>query len=176
LPPMSKKSLGKKTLVLDLDETLVHSSFKPIDNADIVQPVEIDGKVQYVYVLKRPFCEEFIFKMSSHYEIIMFTASLSKYAEPLYAKLDPKLVTETLLYREHCTFYNGLFVKDMARLGRNLEDVIIIDNSPTSYLFQPENALPSISWYDDKGDRELLDMIPILEKLAKVKDVRMILP
>ena len=42
---MSKKSLGKKTLVLDLDETLVHSSFKPIDNADIVQPVEIDGKV-----------------------------------------------------------------------------------------------------------------------------------
>lgn len=73
--------------------------------------------------------------MSLHYEIVMFTASLSKYAEPLYAKLDPKKVTDTLLYREHCTFYNGLFVKDMARLGRNLSDVIIIDNSPTSYLF-----------------------------------------
>lgn len=51
-------------MVLDLDETLVHSSFKPIDNADIIQPVEIDGKIQYVYVLKRPFCEEFILKMS----------------------------------------------------------------------------------------------------------------
>ena len=64
-----------------------------MENADIVQPVEIDGKIQHVYVLKRPFCEEFILKMSCHYEIVMFTASLSKYAEPLYAKLDPKGVT-----------------------------------------------------------------------------------
>jgi RNA polymerase II subunit A small phosphatase-like protein len=73
--------------------------------------------------------------MSIHYEIVMFTASLSKYAEPLYAKLDHGMVTAKNLYREHCTFYNGLFVKDMARLGRRLEDVIIIDNSPNSYLF-----------------------------------------
>lgn len=64
----------------------------------------------------------------------------------------------------------------MARLGRHLEDVIIIDNSPNSYLFQPENSLPSISWYDDKHDRELMDMIPILEKLAFVRDVRDYLP
>ena len=73
--------------------------------------------------------------MSFYYEIVMFTASLSKYAEPLYAKLDPKNVSSYLLFREHCTFHNGLFVKDMAALGRDLKDVIIIDNSPTSYLF-----------------------------------------
>ena len=57
------------------------------------------------------------------------------YAEPLYAKLDKQGVTATLLYREHCTFYNGIFVKDMTKLGRSLNDVIIIDNSPASYLF-----------------------------------------
>ena len=56
------------------------------------------------------------------------------------------------LFREHCTFYNGIFVKDMTQLGRNLKDAIIIDNSPSSYLFQPENALPILSWYDDKDD------------------------
>lgn len=106
----------------------------------------------------------------------MFTASLSKYAEPLYSKLDQARVTSTLLYREHCTFYNGIFVKDMAKLGRPLSDIIIIDNSPSSYLFQPENALPSISWYDDKSDRELNDFVPILERLATVKDVRVYLP
>lgn len=60
LGPQRKSDVGKKTLVLDLDETLVHSSFKPIDNADIVLPVEIEGKMCYVYVLKRPYCEEFI--------------------------------------------------------------------------------------------------------------------
>lgn len=98
----------------------------------------------------------------------MFTASLSKYAEPLYAKLDLNKVTSTLLYREHCTYHNGIFVKDMSLLGRSLSDVIIVDNSPNSYLFQPENAMPSINWYDDKNDRELNDMMPILEKLALV--------
>jgi len=159
-----------------LDETLVHSSFKPIDNPDIVQPVDIDGRVQYVYVLKRPLCEEFIQRMSKSYEIVMFTASLSKYAEPLYSTLDKARITSTLLYREHCTFYNGIFVKDMAKLGRSLNDVIIIDNSPSSYLFQPENSLPCTSWYDDKSDRELNDLVPILEKLATVKDVRAYLP
>lgn len=80
-------------------------------------------------------CEEFITRMSKSYEIVMFTASLSKYAEPLYSKLDKARITSTLLYREHCTFYNGIFVKDMAKLGRSLNDVIIIDNSPSSYLF-----------------------------------------
>ena len=73
--------------------------------------------------------------MSNIYEIVMFTASLSRYAEPLYYKLDKKKVTTCLLYREHCTYYNGLFVKDLSKLGRSLNDVIIIDNSPTSYLF-----------------------------------------
>lgn len=53
-----------------------------------------------------------------------------------------------------------------------MSDIIIIDNSPNSYLFQPENALPSISWYDDMRDRELNEFVPILEKLAIVKDVR----
>lgn len=60
----------------------------------------------------------------------------------------------------------------MARLGRPLKDVIIIDNSPNSFLFQPENALPSINWYSDKTDKELNDFVPILEKLAFVNDVR----
>jgi RNA polymerase II subunit A small phosphatase-like protein len=44
LPIQSERDRGKKTLVLDLDETLVHSSFKPVDNPDITLPVEIDGK------------------------------------------------------------------------------------------------------------------------------------
>lgn len=114
--------------------------------------------------------------MSNIYEIVMFTASLSKYAEPLYAKLDQAGVTATLLYREHCTFYNGIFVKDMSRLGRPMSDIIIIDNSPSSYLFQPENALPCTSWYEDPKDRELNELVPILEKLAIVKDVRQYLP
>jgi RNA polymerase II subunit A small phosphatase-like protein len=104
--------------------------------------VEIDGQIMPVFVQKRPFCEEFIKHMAPHYEIVMFTASLEKYANPLYAKIDTQNKTDYSLYRESCTYWNGIFVKDMTRLGRNMKDVIIVDNSPAAYLFQPENALP----------------------------------
>jgi RNA polymerase II subunit A small phosphatase-like protein len=51
---MRKTDFGKKTLVLDLDETLVHSSFKPIENPDIILPVEIEGSICNIYILVRP--------------------------------------------------------------------------------------------------------------------------
>lgn len=63
----------------------------------------------------------------------------------------------------------------MSLLGRDLKDVIIVDNSPISYLYQPENALASRSWYDDLNDRELYDFIPLLISLSKVHDVRPLL-
>lgn len=70
------------------------------------------------------------------------------------------------LYREHCTYFDGVFVKDLSFLGRKMKDVIIIDNSPTAYLFQPENAIPSISWYDSKDDIQLYEFIPLLKLMS----------
>lgn len=78
LPPLRPEHIGQKCLVLDLDETLVHSSFKPIPKPDFIIPVEIDRVVHHVYVLKRPYVDEFLLRASKHYEIVVFTASLSK--------------------------------------------------------------------------------------------------
>lgn len=91
VPLMKPKPMGdnKKTLVIDLDETLVHSCFQPIDNADMIVQVELDGTMCNVYVMVRPDAESFLEKLSKHYEIVIFTASLSKYANPLINKLDP---------------------------------------------------------------------------------------
>jgi RNA polymerase II subunit A small phosphatase-like protein len=88
LGPKSRKNANKKTLVLDLDETLVHSSFKPPEQPDIVLPVEIEGKTCYVYVLVRPGAITFLEELAEIYELVIYTASLSKYAEPLMKILD----------------------------------------------------------------------------------------
>ena len=69
LPAVSKADGGKKCLVLDLDETLVHSSFKPVANPDFIIPVEIDNRITDVYVLKRPFVDEFLQAMGQKYEV-----------------------------------------------------------------------------------------------------------
>jgi len=170
------KKPGKKTLVLDLDETLVHSSFKPIPDPDFIVPVEIEDVTHKVYVLKRPHVDEFLKTVGPLYEIVIFTASLSKYADPVLDLLDLSKVIDVRLFRESCSLFKGNYVKDMGRLGRSLDDVIIIDNSPTSYLFNPENAIAIETWFDDPNDNELMDLMPILRELTTVDNVRNYLP
>jgi len=171
LPPPPPELAARKCLVLDLDETLVHSSFKPIPNPDFVIPVEIEDQVHKVYVLKRPGVDQFLQKLGPLFEIVVFTASISKYADPVLDLLDSTKVVHHRLFRDACTNYKGNFVKDMGRLGRDLKHCLIIDNAPSSYLFHPENALPCESWYDDEHDTELMDLIPVLEAITKVDNV-----
>ncbi|CAH1249509.1 carboxy-terminal domain RNA polymerase II polypeptide A small phosphatase 1-like isoform X2 [Branchiostoma lanceolatum] len=175
LPPVRHQDMHKKCIVIDLDETLVHSSFKPVTNADFIVPVEIDGTVHQVYVLKRPYVDEFLQKMGEMFECVLFTASLAKYADPVADLLDKWGVFRARLFRDSCVFHRGNYVKDLSRLGRDLCKVIIVDNSPASYIFHPDNAVPVASWFDDMSDTELLDLIPFLEGLAKVDDVYSVL-
>lgn len=162
----------KKTLVLDLDETLVHSSFKPIPNPDYVIPVEIDGKLVDVYVLKRPWLDHFLATLAPRFEIVVFTASLSKYADPLLDLMDKSHYVRWRLFRESCFAYEGNYVKDLNCLGRDLAHTIIIDNSPHSYIFQPFNAVPIGTFIDNMEDQELLEIVPTLLKVEQVEDVR----
>uniref|UniRef100_A0A8C2BH72 Mitochondrial import inner membrane translocase subunit TIM50 n=2 Tax=Cyprinus carpio TaxID=7962 RepID=A0A8C2BH72_CYPCA len=125
LPEVSINDYGKNCVVIDLDETLVHSSFK--------------------------------------------------YADPVADLLDRCGVFRARLFRESCVFHRGNYVKDLSRLGRELNKVIIVDNSPASYIFHPENAVPVQSWFDDMTDTELLDLLPLFEDLSKETDVYSVL-
>ncbi|CAO1614987.1 unnamed protein product [Parajaminaea phylloscopi] len=175
LLPLSAPDTGRKCLVLDLDETLVHSSFKMITNADFIVPVEIDGTVHNVYVIKRPGVDEFMRLMGEIYEVVVFTASLSKYADPVLDILDIHRVVRHRLFRESCYNHRGNYVKDLSQLGRPISESIIIDNSPASYIFHPNNAVPISSWFNDPHDTELTDLCPFLADLSDVADVRAVL-
>lgn len=170
--PQDKVDGGKKTLVLDLDETLVHSSFQPVDNPDFVVPVDIEGKQVQVYVQKRPWLDYFMEKIGPQFETVVFTASLSKYADPLLDLLDKSEVVRWRLFREACCQVEGTYVKDLSMLGRDLGKTIIVDNSPLSYIFQPANAVAIAAFMGEEDDRELLNLIPLLESLVDVEDVR----
>ncbi|OGE51680.1 hypothetical protein PENARI_c012G11322 [Penicillium arizonense] len=168
---------GRKCLVLDLDETLVHSSFKVLERADFTIPVEIEGQYHNIYVIKRPGVDQFMKRVGELYEVVVFTASVSKYGDPLLDQLDIHNVVHHRLFRESCYNHQGNYVKDLSQVGRDLKETIIIDNSPTSYIFHPEHAIPISSWFSDAHDNELLDLIPVLEDLAgtQVQDVSMVL-
>ncbi|XP_009273270.2 PREDICTED: natural resistance-associated macrophage protein 1 [Aptenodytes forsteri] len=147
----------------------------PVNNADFIIPVEIDGIMHQVYVLKRPHVDEFLQRMGELFECVLFTASLAKYADPVADLLDKWGAFRARLFRESCVFHRGNYVKDLSRLGRDLRRIIIVDNSPASYIFHPDNAVPVASWFDNMADTELLDLLPFFERLSKVEDVYAVL-
>ncbi|EGR30595.1 NLI interacting factor-like phosphatase family protein, putative [Ichthyophthirius multifiliis] len=161
-----------KTLVIDLDETLVHCYFKEVEDYDFTLTINIQNIKFDIYVKKRPGCELFLEILSQYYEIIIFTASLGEYANPVIDQIDKNKVVASRIFRENCTFHNGIFVKDLSKLKRDLKDIIIIDNSECSFLFQKENAILIDSFFDDIEDQELFQLIPFLMYLNQVYDVR----
>lgn len=168
---------GKKCLILDLDETLVHSSFKYLRTADFVIPVEIDNQIQHVYVIKRPGVDEFLKMVGQLFEVVVFTASVLKYGNPLLDKLDIHRAVHHRLFRDSCYTYQGNFIKNLSQIGRPLSESIIIDNSPASYIFHPQHSIPISSWFSDTHDNELIDLLPFLEDMSRpnVDDVALVL-
>ena len=173
----------QKTLVIDLDETLVHSYFEkePPYNPDISYDIEIAGITIHISTLIRPGTYQFLEKLSNIYEIVIFTASLSQYAIPLLNKIDKNNYCKYKLFREHCYTFdnkgNPGYVKDLSKLNRDLNNIIIIDNNPDCYFLNKENGIPIKTWLNDKNDKELLKLLPYLEFLANdyIIDVRPIL-
>lgn len=176
LPKASKSVEDKICLVVDLDETLVHSTFKASKDADFIIPVLIEYHVHKVYVKKRPYVDHFIDTIGPLFECVLFTASLSKYADPLLNLLDKKGNFRARLFREACIFKKGLYVKNLDLLGRELSRVIILDNSPHSYLNHKQNAIPIKTWVGDPSDTELLKLLPLLKALSTCDSIYNYLP
>lgn len=172
LPPKLRRS-HRKTLVLDLDETLVHSSFQPYSRNNLF--LKADGKnlKQDLYVNFRPFLYEFLEKISYMFEIVLFTASNKVYADQVLDSIDPnRIYFKFRLYRDHCSYENNVFIKDLRILRRDLKDVVIIDNSIMAFVYQLDNGIPITTWIDDPHDAGLLEAFQLLEEIYRLDDPR----
>ena len=85
-----------------------------MSNADYIIPVSIENINHSVFVLKRPGVDEFMKRVGEHCEIVIYTASLRKYADPLLDKLDVHKVIDKRLFRENCVLIDGRFIKDLS--------------------------------------------------------------
>ena len=203
----SSSRLAQKTLVIDLDETLIHSLAKGgrMSSGHMVE-VKLNTNVGYggttlgpqhpilYYVHKRPHCDDFLRNVCKWYNLIVFTASVQEYADPVIDWLEQeRKYFSGRYYRQHCTFRNGAYIKDLSSVEPDLSKVMILDNSPLSYIFHEgmarvastrknvaeppctDNALPIEGWINDPTDNDLLHLIPILEGLQYVTDVRALL-
>jgi CTD small phosphatase-like protein 2 len=165
----------RASLVLDLDETLIHTEVDFIPDADFTfcLPGGGDNGLQVMYVRVRPHALAFLAFCAAKFEVIVFTASERPYAEAVLRHLDPAgLLVDHVLCREDCTFVDGEFTKDLGALSRDMRRVALVDNRPEMYCFHAANGVPVSSWFEDRRDCELLRLRPKLEAMAAAKDVR----
>ncbi|CAD8191996.1 unnamed protein product [Paramecium octaurelia] len=165
-----------KTLVFDLDETLIHCNESTSVPGDIVLPITFPtGETIQASINIRPYAQQILQTLSRHFEIIVFTASHSCYANIVLDYLDPKKQwISHRLFREHCQqTEEGAYVKDLRVLGnRKMSNILLIDNASYSFGQQIDNGVPIIAFYDNKQDQELLYLQNYLMKFRTVNDVR----
>ena len=165
IPYINNPPLKKYSLILDLDETLIHFSIK-------------NSKEGELYL--RPYLTDFLLSVSKIYEIIIFTAGLKEYANLVLNIIEKKIgkkIFDYRLFREHTIIDdNQNHIKDLSKIGRDLKNILIVDNIAENFLYQPENGILISSFFKDKKsnikkkDKCLLELKHLLIQIAK-KDV-----
>lgn len=168
---------GRKTLIFDLDETLIHCC-SDLSQADVKLPIILPTQqITTAGINIRPYAHDCLSAASRLFEVIVFTASQRVYADTVLDYLDP---THTLihhrLYRENCIPVKGMYVKDLRLLaGRDLKDIVLVDNTVISFINQLDNGIPIPTWTNDPSDCELLHLISFFPALLQAADVRTVL-
>lgn len=146
----------KYTLVLDLDETLIH--FKPNPNNEDSGTIKI-----------RPYLYKFLDNIKKYYELIVFTAATQEYADPIIDAIEQnKKYFDFRLYRIHTIIIDNDFVKDLSKFGRDLSRILIVDNMEQNYKLQKDNGITIRPfWGKDNEDTALNDLLEILTKIAE---------
>ena len=160
LPPIDKNKYNY-TLVIDLDETLIHY-------------IEEENKS---FIQVRPYVPYFLIEMGKYFELVIFTAAEKEYANFVLDEIDKNNSISYKLYRRHTKYKNGIFLKDLSKIGRDLSKICIIDNNKFNFSLQPFNGINISSFMGEQNDEELLFLSCQLMKIidSNKKDIRPII-
>lgn len=162
----------KKTLILDLDETLVHSSDVPSNSNVEFFEIEFSS----MNVLKRPGLNIFLDFATANFDVFVFTFSESFHADPILDKILPKLDQNHRLYRDSCLLKHGSIYKDIEMFQRKFEKIIFVDDNLDTSLFYPQNSIHVTRWEGNPDDKVFVDFLqPILEKCIRADDIRKVI-
>lgn len=154
--------MKKLTVVLDMDETLLHVTQRDDNQVDVIS---------------RPDVYWFLHYIMKKYDVILYTAGTEEYATNVLRILDPAYHIKNRYFRQHTIrIKSGMHTKSLGLFDNDLSRIVLVDNSYVSFMFDPDNGIPIKSFYgDDVNDQELRRIATILSMLEDVEDVRVVL-
>lgn len=140
--------------MLDLENTLVSSTW--------------DRKHGWRHA-KRPGVDKFLHELAQYYEIVLYSPSIDGVADPVVAALDKDGCIMHRLYRDATYYINGVHVKDLNRLNRNVKRMVVLDDDPDEVQFNHENLIRVKPYSDptDCTDNTLERITPFLIEIAR---------
>lgn len=177
IPPFirNEKPKNKKyTLILDLDETLVHVERI---NQQINNNSNYNSNDQKVINL-RPGLFSFLNSVKPYYEIISFSTASKNYADNIVKKIETnQKYFDYNLYRDHTTLYGKEYIKDISKIGRNIKEIIIVDNLEKNFKLNQDNGIKIAPYFGEisADDTKLFELQKLLILFYKLKydDLRM---
>ncbi|GBG27543.1 CTD nuclear envelope phosphatase 1-like [Hondaea fermentalgiana] len=173
LGPVSRGTRIK--LVLDLDETLVHTfvgatpllmRLGGVECAPVT--VILSNQFVHINVALRPHLRDFLRLASQWFDLAVFTAGDRSYADPIIDFLDDgNGILKERYYRQHCQTVGGYHLKDLRVVSSDLSRIAIIDDNEAGALLNPNNCIGIRSWQFNPLDRALLDLLPGLAVLSR---------
>ncbi|CDR95165.1 NLI interacting factor-like phosphatase family protein, putative [Babesia bigemina] len=164
------------SLVLDLDGTILHSVQTRGNNTTSSIALNVGKRVRHFVVYKRPHLDTFLMEMRKRYEIVLYSASQPLYADACLNYACVNHLFDRKLYRNDCIVgHGGAFVKDLCKINSDLSKVVVLQNPLQSNAHISANSLFIDSWSGGRHDTALLDIMPLLQALSHVDDVRHIL-
>ena len=168
--------IKEKKLLINLDDTLIHSSNNYIQNPDLTITQQIINEnnqktKKYIYINFHYGTIPFIEEISFYYEIIIFSSLISSIGEIILNIIDPQKRINYKLYCDNCELIQEKkIIKDLNLFG-DVKKIVLLDNS-SSPIYNEANRIPINNWFDDYKDLELFKLIPILKNLYGFYDVK----
>jgi Dullard-like phosphatase family protein len=158
----------QKTIIFDMDETLIRAEFEKEKKSDWVPDFKFQLGNDVVVVSERPFIRDVLFRLKENFELCVFTAAQQEYADKILDHIDKdRTLFKKRMYRDDCIYIDGFYVKDLdIIMDRDINDIVIVDNSILAFGFHLCNGIPISAWMgDNPDDQEMLYLASFFEEL-----------
>eukprot|EP01068_Selenidium_serpulae_P001735 Selendium_serpulae@DN1867_c0_g1_i1.p1 len=146
---------GVPTLIVNLQNVVMHLDKESPEGRKLI---------------KRPGADRFFTELMYMFEIVIWSSDEYPSAAEIAERWGLYKIASGVLHREQCDKVDGRFVKNLDRLGRKLDRVVILDCDPNSYLLHPQNGIHIRPFHGEPGDTDLENLTSFLKMVASSQD------